>query len=160
MQNIHDELPTKHDDPLVGVLHRLIRIAVKILAVLMVAVIFWGVIDVAFLLYKKLFTPPYFMLSVSDLFVLFGAFLVVLIAIEIFQNITLYLSTNVIPVKLVIATALMAIARKVIVFDYDKLEPMYIIATGVVIFSLGITYWLLNRDNTAVAEEKIDKDVT
>ncbi len=158
MRNIHDELPTKHDDPLVGVLHRLIKIAVKILAVLMVAVIFWGVVDVAFLLYKKLLTPPYFMLSISDLFVLFGAFLVVLIAIEIFQNITLYLSTNVIPVKLVIATALMAIARKVIVFDYDKLEPMYIIATGIVIFSLGITYWLLNRDDAAITEEKIDKD--
>jgi len=158
MRNIHDELPTKHDDPLVGVLHRLIKIAVKILAVLMVDVIFWGVVDVAFLLYKKLLTPPYFMLSISDLFVLFGAFLVVLIAIEIFQNITLYLSTNVIPVKLVIATALMAIARKVIVFDYDKLEPMYIIATGIVIFSLGITYWLLNRDDAAITEEKIDKD--
>ena len=71
-----------------------------------------------------------------------------MIAIEIFQNITLYLSTNVVPVKLVLATALMAIARKVIVFDYNKLEPMYIIATGIVIISLGITYWLLSRDDS------------
>ena len=148
MKNIHDELPTKHDDPLVGVLHRLIKVAVKVLAVLMVAAIFWGVADVAFLFYNKLMKPPFLMLSVSDLFVLFGAFLVVLIAIEIFQNITLYLSTNVVPVKLVLATALMAIARKVIVFDYNKLEPMYIIATGIVIISLGITYWLLSRDDS------------
>ncbi|MGL1835036.1 phosphate-starvation-inducible PsiE family protein [Rhodocyclaceae bacterium SMB388] len=52
---------------------------------------------------------------------MFAAFLAVLIAIEIFANITLYLRDEVIHVKLVIATALMAIARKVIVLDFSEL---------------------------------------
>lgn len=43
----------------------------------------------------------------------FGAFIAVLIAIEILVNITAYLRNDVIQVKIVIATALMAIARKV-----------------------------------------------
>jgi uncharacterized membrane protein (DUF373 family) len=57
----------------------------------------------------------------------------------------MYLSTNVIPVRLVIATALMAIARKVIIFDFERITPPYIYATGVVVLALGVTYWLITK---------------
>jgi len=72
--------------------------------------------------------------------------LAVLIAIEIFVNITLYLRRDVIHVDLVIATALMAVARKVIVFDYEILGPSYVWATAAVVLALGITYWLITRN--------------
>ena len=78
------------------------------------------------------------------IFVVFAAFLAVLIAIEIFVNITLYLRDDVIHVKLVIATALMAIARKVIVLDLSTLEPMYLFAIGVIVLALGVTYWMVS----------------
>ena len=69
----------------------------------------------------------------------------VLIAIEIFINISMYLSTNVIPVRLVVATALMAISRKVIIFDYETVTPPYIFGTAAVVLALGVTYWLITR---------------
>lgn len=47
--------------------------------------------------------------------------------------------------RLVVVTALMAIARKVIVFDYKEISPPYIYATAAVILALGVTYWLLVR---------------
>ena len=57
---------------------------------------------------------------------------------------TLY--ADVIPVKLVIATALMAISRKVIIFDYEKLTfSQYIYANTAVILALGLTYWLISK---------------
>jgi len=83
------------------------------------------------------------LLNISDIFATFGAFLAVLIAIEIFTNITLYIRNDVVPVKLVIATALMAIARKVIVFDFKEITPMYLLATAAVVLALGVTYWLI-----------------
>ncbi|MDX9717554.1 phosphate-starvation-inducible PsiE family protein [Thauera sp. AutoDN2] len=43
-----------------------------------------------------------------------------------------------------IATALMAIARKVIVLDLSTLEPMYLFAIGVIVLALGVTYWLVS----------------
>ena len=52
----------------------------------------------------------------------FGAFLSVLIAIEIFINITICIRNDVIPSKLVVATTLMAISRKVIIFDFKELR--------------------------------------
>ena len=142
--NHHEEIPREHEDPLIHALHQIIRFSVKILAVLMTLVILWGVGDVAYVLYNRLMAPPVFLLSISDILATFGAFLAVLIAIEIFINITLYIRSDVLPVKLVIATALMAISRKVIIFDFNELSPMYILATAAVILALGITYWLIS----------------
>jgi len=85
--------------------------------------------------------------SISDILATFGAFLAVLIAIEIFINITLYLKTNVIPVRLVVATALMAISRKAIIFDFERITPPYLIGTAAVILALGVTYWLISKKN-------------
>jgi len=118
---------------------------VNALAVLMVLVIFIGVWDVLYVIYIKIFTATDFHINVSDILQTFGAFMAVLIAIEIFINITLYLRTDVIPVKLVVATALMAICRKIIIFDFKALSPQYIYASGVVVVALGLTYWLVEK---------------
>lgn len=142
--SIHEELSTSHHDPLIRVLHYCIRICIKFLAVLMVFVIFLGVLDVVYQLYNDLITPPLLYLSVSEIFAIFGTFMVVLIAVEIFINIRLYLGSNVLPIQLVIATALMAIARKVIVLDLKETPPEYVYAIGVVTLALGVTYWLIS----------------
>jgi uncharacterized membrane protein (DUF373 family) len=138
-----DHFSEAHKDPVIALLHKIIRQTVRVLAVLMVFVILWGIGDVVWILYEKLTTPPYFLLNINDIFSTFGAFLAVLIAIEIFVNITLYLRDDVIHVKLVVATALMAISRKVIVLDYAAVEPAYVYATGVTVLALGVTYWLV-----------------
>jgi len=116
----YEELPSHHTYPLIEFLHRTIRNAVKVLAILMVFVITWGIGDVVFVLYQRLMEPPIYLLSISDILATFGAFLAVLIAIEIFTNITLYIRNDVLPVELVVATALMAICRKVIIFDFKN----------------------------------------
>ena len=136
-------LCSNDDEPLLRVLHQVIRWAVKVLSVLMVMVIIWGVLDIIWVIYKRIMQPPYGLLKMNDILFTFGAFLIVLIAIEIFLNITLYLREDIIHIKLVIATALMAVARKVIVFDYKELSPQYIYATAAVIIALGVTYWLV-----------------
>ena len=150
----HEELPTEHAEPLIAFLNKAIRFSVKVLAILMVLVIFWGVGDVVYVLYHNLMDPPYMLLSIADIFKTFAAFLAVLIAIEIYQNIILYLRTDVIPLKLVIATALMAIARKVIILDFKDLSAMYVFAMAAVVLSLGITYYLLSKQHRGKLIEK------
>jgi uncharacterized membrane protein (DUF373 family) len=136
---------TASEDRLMNVLNKVIRGGVRVLAVLMVLVIIWGIGDVIWVIYQHLMEPPFMILKITDMLDTFGAFLAVLIAIEIFLNITLYLREDVIHVKLVVATALMAIARKVIVFDFSELSHEHVLATGAVVLALGITYWLIAR---------------
>lgn len=140
---VEKHLGASNGDRLITALNAAIRQAIRVLAVLMVVVIFLSVADVAFVLYERLLAPPVMLLSLNDIFVVFASFLAVLIAIEIFANITLYLRDDVIHVRLVIATALMAIARKVIVLDFNTVAPEYLYGTGAVLLALGITYWLV-----------------
>lgn len=141
----HSNFSAGQRDRLLNGLHAIIRQAVRALSILMVLVILWGIADVVWVLYQKLTAPPFLLLGISDIFAIFGAFLVVLIAIEIFVNISLYLRDDVIHVKLVVATALMAIARKVIVLDFNTVEPAYVYATAATVLALGITYWLVSK---------------
>lgn len=142
---VNEEYLSKHDDSLIQFLHKIIRQAIRLLSVLMVLIILWGIGDVIYTIYQKLNDPPFMLLSMNNILSTFGAFLAVLIAIEIFINITLYLRSDVIHVKLVIETALMAICRKVIVFDFKMLTPSMVASTAAVIIALGITYWLILR---------------
>jgi uncharacterized membrane protein (DUF373 family) len=133
----------KNNEPLTQILRSVIRFSVRCLAVMMTLVILLGVVDVAWEIYDKLRTPPYILMSISDILATFGAFMAVLIAIEIFINITIYLRDDIIHVKIVMATALMAIARKVIILDYKVISPDYMYATAALVLSMSIGYWLV-----------------
>lgn len=133
------------NEPLISKIYVLVRLLVRILAVLMLFVIFMGVIDVGWTVYQKLMTPPIFILTISDMLASFGAFMAVLIAIEILINITIYLRDDVIHVKIVMATALMAIARKVIILDFSEVEPSYVYGIGVIVIAMSVGYWLIHK---------------
>ncbi len=133
------------DSPLIKKLYWLVDQSVRVLAILMVFVILMGVIDVGWTIYQKLITPPVFILTISDMLATFGAFMAVLIAIEILINITVYLRDDVIHVKIVMATALMAIARKVIIMDFETLEASYVYGISAVLLATSIAYWLIHK---------------
>lgn len=134
-----------NEDRLSKKLEIIIHWSVRTLSILMVFVIVMGVLDVAWTLYQRLITPPLYILTINDMLATFGAFMAVLIAIEIFINITIYLRDNVIHVKIVMATALMAIARKVIIIDLEQIDVLYVFAIGCVVLAMSIGYWLIHQ---------------
>ena len=143
------------EDPLLKLLQSVIRLAVRVLAVLMTVLIFLGVLDVAWMLFEKaVSSSPRFVLSISDILATFGAFMAVLIAIEIFVNIIMYLREDVIHVKIVVATALMAIARKVIILDFDETSSEFVWATSAVILATSIGYWLLSKADGVLPQQR------
>ena len=152
MPHDHDALPapaSARDDVFLARCHAVIRMAVRFLAVLMTFVICCGTLDVVWVMYRRMAGNPYFLLDISDILATFGAFLAVLIAIEIFENIVMYLRLEFIQVRLVLATALMAAARKVIVLDFQETDPQFVWAIAAVILSLGAVYWLLSAKKAA-----------
>ena len=146
--------PTDKNEPLVRGLQWAIRMAVRALAILMTGVIIFGVADVVYVLLKRLLAEPRGLLQISDILATFGAFMAVLIAIEIFVNIISYLREDVIHVRIVLATAMMAIARKVIILDYNTTSPQYIYATAAVVAAMALAYWLVVRERLTKAEEE------
>lgn len=149
------ERPASHfDDILVQRLQQSIRWAVRALAVLMMLVIWWGVADVVYVLVERMRVNPYILLNISDILATFGAFMAVLIAIEIFVNITSYLRDDVIHIKIVLSTAFMAVARKVIVLDYKETGADYVYATAALVLALSVAYWLAVVKNPAKTQDR------
>ena len=142
---VHVELDPDHEDAVVRWSNRMIRHGVRVMSVLMLVIIALAIIDAGYTTFQKLLEAPVYILEVSDLLAVFSAVLVVLIAIEIYTNITLYLTADVIHIKLVVATALMAVARKIITLDDKSLEPQYFLGYAALALSLGVTYWLIAR---------------
>ena len=134
------------DDKLIGFLNRIIRHVARVVAGIMTLVIIWGVADIVYVLYQRLMAPPFMLLEINDILATFSAFMAVLIAIEIYHNIILYAEEHRdhrLAVEIVLGTALMAISRKVIVFDFKEVGPEHIYGSAAVILALVIGYYLI-----------------
>jgi len=146
------------NDKVISFLNQVIRHVARVVAVIMVLVIIWGVADIIYVLYQRLTdpNPPFFLLEIKDILATFGAFMAVLIAIEIYHNIILYTEDNHnqhLAVKIVLGTALMAISRKVIVFDFNETTPEHIYGSAAAILALAIGYYLIAVRGAPTAQD-------
>lgn len=121
----------------------------KILSLVMVFIIIVSVGDLIIVVAQEFLSAPDIFLD-KTLFKIFGLFLDVLIALEILENITAYLRKHVVQVELVIVTSLVAVARKIIIFDFSKLKGLDLIGLGLAIFALSISYWIVRNLNKKV----------
>lgn len=118
----------------------------KILALVMIGVILYAVVDLCIVLTQELLFSSFGSFS-NTLLKIFGLFLNILIALEITQNITSYLKSHIIQIEMVIITSLIAVARKIIILDFEKISDSQLIALAVAIFALSISYWLVRWTN-------------
>ncbi|MEG4022037.1 MULTISPECIES: phosphate-starvation-inducible PsiE family protein [unclassified Microcoleus] len=118
----------------------------KILSLAMILVIIVSVCDLLIFLAKDLVNHTDNLLK-DTLFVIFGLFLNVLIALEILENITAYLKKHIIQVELVIVTSLIAVSRKIIILDLEKKTAADLIGLAIAIFALSISYLIVRYTN-------------
>lgn len=118
----------------------------KVLSLAMIVVILVSVCDLLIFVATQIINDPQTLLK-DTLFVIFGLFLNVLIALEILENITAYLKKHVIQVELVIVTSLIAVSRKIIILDLEKKDAMDLIGLATAIFALSISYLIVRFTN-------------
>ena len=122
---------------------RVIRWVAAALMWMLALVVVAGALDLAVTLISDLITPPIGRLEVRELLRLLGLFLVVLIAIELVYVVRLYLEERHFDVEVVLMVALIAIARKVVVFDLERNEPALLLGISAVVLSLAAALFLL-----------------
>ena len=88
-----------------------------VLMALLMLVLLGSLLDLVWLLYDALiFTTPA-LLETRELIAVLGAFLLVLIGVELLDTIKAYFRENSIHVEIVVLLAIIAVARKVILLD-------------------------------------------
>jgi len=133
------------DDGFLKVLHFFEKLIAKILSASLIIVIFVSIVDLIKYLYTDLFGQHPVGFFGTTLIEIFGLFLNILIAMELLENISGYLKRNVIQVELVIVTSIIAVARKIIIFDFNKYGEMQLAALVVATLGLSVSYWLLKQ---------------
>ncbi|MEM6715842.1 MAG: phosphate-starvation-inducible PsiE family protein [Cyanobacteria bacterium P01_D01_bin.6] len=136
LQNWQDDVFLKRVSQVEGIVS-------KVLSIAMVVVILVTVIDLGLVLYRSLFVSDSVGFFKTTLTEIFGLFLSVLIALEILENITAYIRKHVVQVELVIATALTAVGRKLIILDLEKVPGVSLIGLAVAILALAVSYLIV-----------------
>lgn len=134
------------DSSFLGSVKRVEGLVSKVLSVLMVTVILLATVDLGIFLVREILAEPVGFFD-STLFEIFGLFLNVLIALEILENITAYFRNHEIQVELVIGTSLIAVARKIIIFDLNRSSGLDLIGLAIAVFALSISFWIIRQTN-------------
>ena len=117
------------------------------LLVMMILVVFIGSVELAIMLVERMLSPfpKWILLNISEMLEIFGFFMMILIGIELIETIKIYLVDESIHVEVICLVAIVAIARKVIILDVDKLPPVTLLGIAAIILALSVGYFFIKK---------------
>ena len=125
---------------IVNTFERVINVA---LLSMLALVLLLATIDLGWIILKDVLTPPVLLLEVAELHELFGAFLLVLIGIELLDTIKNFITKKEIHVEVVLLVGIIAIARKVVILEPTNMDALKLIGIAAIIFALTIGYYFV-----------------
>jgi len=124
------------------------RLLILSLVFMMAVVLLLSTIELGWVIIKDIMSPPYMILEIDELLELFGIFMLVLIGVELLETIVkTYLNESTDHARIVIAVAIIAIARKVIILDVKDLSGTALLGIAAIILSLTVGYYLIRKTN-------------
>ena len=118
---------------------------VTTLIIILIIVIFFSILDLGRLIIVDLLSPPLMFLEVGELIDIFSFFLAILIGVELLETLKAYARDHKLHAEIVLLTAVIAIARKVITTNVYKLDGLSLIGMGFIIISLAGAYYFFTR---------------
>ena len=120
---------------------------------MLAAVIFLGVVELIIILITATLADLSYRLVNHEILDIFGYFLLILIGVELLETMKAYLIKNEIHVEIIILVAIIAVARKIILLDpfvegAEVLNSAGMIALGVVIIALAVSFYLVKKSGT------------
>nr|WP_239027587.1 phosphate-starvation-inducible PsiE family protein [Geomonas nitrogeniifigens] len=123
---------------------------IMVLVVLMSVVLLLSTLELAWIIIVDIISPPVLLLDISELLDIFGLFMLVLIGIELLDTIAkTYMAESVDHAQIVMAVAIIAIARKVIILDVKELSGLALLGIAAIILALSVGYFLIKKRDSA-----------
>ena len=121
---------------------------ISVLSIMMAFVLLLATIELGWVIGRDVVTPPVFLLDIEELLEIFGLFMLVIIGIELLETVMkTYLAEGVDHVRVVMAVAMIAIARKVIILDVKEESSLTLLGLGAIILALSVGYYLIKIRN-------------
>ncbi len=131
---------------MLGILNKFERAIVHSLLIMLMLAVLSSTVELAVLLVEQFMKPPrLFLLDMSELLPIFSFFLMVLIGVELIEVVKVYLSEDTLHVEVVFLVAMIAVARKVIVLDYEVTSPGMLYGIAAIIVALCGGFCVLKK---------------
>jgi len=131
---------------MISILKKYEGVMVRALMLMMAFILFLATVDLGWIIFKNISKPPYLIVAVDDLLVLFGQFMLVIIGIELLETIMkTYLSQGEPHYEVVLSVAIIAIARKVIILDIKQVDSHTLLGIASIIIALTLGYYFMKR---------------
>jgi uncharacterized membrane protein (DUF373 family) len=134
---------------MIEIVNKFEKIVYALLMGLLMLVLIASLVELVWYIFQSLTNPPILLLESHELITVLGAFLLVLIGVELLDTIKAYFSENTIHVEIVVLLAIIAIARKVILLDPSTASGIEfgieLIGIGVIVICLAGGYYLIKR---------------
>ena len=141
-----------------GIIQKFEWFIVLALLLMMMLALLASTIELAIILTEQLLAPPMLLLDVKEMLTIFSFFLMVLIGLELVETIKMYLDDNIFHVEVVVLVAIIAVARKIIVIDYDSVSYEILLSIAALMIALSAGYFLLKRATMPSKSEEFGDD--
>lgn len=100
-------------------------------------------VDILYEIKQKILSSPKYIIDANGLMDMFSLILVLLIGLELLETVKAYLKEDIVHVEFIILVAIIAIARKVIVWDFEKYSTEELLSLAAMIVGLATAYFLI-----------------
>jgi uncharacterized membrane protein (DUF373 family) len=147
---------------MIEIVNKFEKIVYALLMGLLMIVLVASVVELIWYIFLSLANEPVYLLESHELITVLGAFLLVLIGVELLDTIKAYFSENTIHVEIVVLLAIIAIARKVILLDPSTVSGIEfgieLIGIGVIVICLAGGYYLIKRAGITIGSPQSEQN--
>jgi uncharacterized membrane protein (DUF373 family) len=146
---------------MIDIVNKFEKMIYAALMIMLMVVLLAAILDLAWLLIQSLWLTSPYILEAHEMILVLGAFLLVLIGVELLDTIKAYFRENAIHVEIVVLLAIIAVARKVILLDPTGMNGLEygfeLMGIGVIVVGLSAGYYLIKKAGLTVGPSGIEK---
>ncbi|MCK9631886.1 MAG: phosphate-starvation-inducible PsiE family protein [Methanoregula sp.] len=162
---------------IIGPVEKFEKIVYAALMIMLIVVVIAAIVDLLVFLFKSLWIDSPYLLESHEMLLVLGAFLLVLIGVELLDTIKAYFRENTIHVEIVVLLAIIAVARKVILLDPTTYTTTMVdgktltttaamsgyefgiemMGIGVILVCLAAGYYLIKRAGIVIGPGRIGR---
>ena len=139
---------------MIEIVNKFEKAVYAVLMALLMLVLATSLMDLIRLLYQSLTVESPYLFETHELITVLGAFLLVLIGVELLDTIKAYFHENTIHVEIVVLLAIIAVARKVILLDPTGMNGFEfgfeMMGIGLIVVGLAAGYYFIKKAGITV----------
>jgi uncharacterized membrane protein (DUF373 family) len=124
---------------------------IQFLLILLGFIVLVSALELAIQIFKNIFIDEFkngVLIDINNLDEMFGLFFSILIGLELFETMKVYLRENVFHAEIILLVAIIAVSRKFVLIDYSRFDHLKIFAMSFLLLSLALGYYLIKRSSS------------